>query len=167
MRLAELEYFLPGDAPSARSGTLGEGAGYDAEAKVKALWVWDLSQDLSVTPPEAASRRAWRLTRALAEGAASLLAAAWQRDPAAVRTLFVPLASAALERQVRAAAERCAWVAAAPFDSLHVMMGLPGLVHGLLPLACPSSPLPRLPPSPSHHPCLPNPRRRRCRYWAA
>ena len=45
-------------------------------------------------------RRAWRLTRTLAEGAASLLAASWQRDPASVRTIFVPLAGAALERPV-------------------------------------------------------------------
>lgn len=43
-------------------------------------------------------RRAWRLTRTLAEGTASLLAAAWRRDPATVRTIFVPLAGAALER---------------------------------------------------------------------
>ena len=51
--------------------------------------------------PPAQHRRAWRLTRTLAEGAATLLAAAWQRDPAAVRTIFVPLASSALERPVR------------------------------------------------------------------
>lgn len=39
--------------------------------------------------------------RTLAEGAASLLAAAWQRDPAGVRIVFVTLASSALERPVR------------------------------------------------------------------
>ena len=55
-RLAELEYFLPGGAPSARSGKLGAGAGYDAEAKVRALWVWDLSADLSLTPQGSAGR---------------------------------------------------------------------------------------------------------------
>lgn len=48
-----MEYFLPGDgegAPTpaaARSGKLGAAPAYDAEAKVRALWVWDLSQDLS------------------------------------------------------------------------------------------------------------------------
>lgn len=103
-RLAELEYFFPGGgAPAgARSGRLGQGAGYDAEAKVQALWVWDLSTDLSVPPEGTSGRRAWRLTRTLAEGCATLLASAWQDSPANVRTIFVPMAGAALERQVGA-----------------------------------------------------------------
>ena len=46
----------------------------------------------------AACRRAWRLTRTLAEGTAALLAACWQNHPSSVRPIFVPLASAALER---------------------------------------------------------------------
>lgn len=53
----------------------------------------------SVAP--AHRRRAWKLARTLAEGAASLLATAWQRAPADLTTTFVPLAGAALERQVR------------------------------------------------------------------
>ena len=56
-RLAELEYFFLKEAPAGSfsqrapaSGSTsggGGGGGYDPEAKVKALWVWDLSQDLS------------------------------------------------------------------------------------------------------------------------
>lgn len=68
-RLAELEYFFPGDAPSSRSGTLGSGAGYDAEAKVKALWVWDLSQDLSEAPEGSNGRQAGMGWAGLAGGA--------------------------------------------------------------------------------------------------
>ena len=51
-------------------------------------------------PAPAACRRAWKLTRTLAEGAALLLAGAWRRSPADLQTSFVPLAGAALERQV-------------------------------------------------------------------
>jgi hypothetical protein len=39
--------------------------------------------------------------RTLAEGTALLLATTWQRSPADLKTIFVPLAGAAMERQVR------------------------------------------------------------------
>lgn len=45
-------------------------------------------------------RRAWKLTRALAEGTAMLLSAAWQQHTADVTTIFVPLAGTVLERVV-------------------------------------------------------------------
>jgi hypothetical protein len=41
--------------------------------------------------------------RTLAEGTALLLATTWQRSPADLKTIFVPLAGAAMERQVSAA----------------------------------------------------------------
>jgi hypothetical protein len=105
-RLAELEYFAASDAGGAASvNARAATQGYDAEAKVQALWVWDLSQDLS-TDSEADApvrpRRAWRLLRALAEGTARLLAAAWRCSPANITATFVPLTGAALERPVRA-----------------------------------------------------------------
>ena len=70
-RLAELEYFFNGQAAStaqasapaaARSGTLrtlSSGPGYDAEAKVRALWVWDLSQDLPAVLDDASLLNRW------------------------------------------------------------------------------------------------------------
>lgn len=62
-RLAELEYFFLGaQAPLANGRNAGAAAsldgagGYDAEAKVKALWVWDLSQDLAAATSDPALR---------------------------------------------------------------------------------------------------------------
>lgn len=60
-RLAELEYFFlggEGRPPAAAPATAGSSGGsYDAEAKVKALWVWDLSQDLAAVTDDPALRR--------------------------------------------------------------------------------------------------------------
>ncbi|KAL4452207.1 hypothetical protein ABPG75_007869 [Micractinium tetrahymenae] len=105
-RLAELEHFFPGgeqstaDAAAGGAGSGGGAGSYDAEAKVKALWVWDLSQDLAAatSDPTLRTKQAWKLTRALAEGTAMLLSAAWQQHPADLTTIFVPLAGTVLER---------------------------------------------------------------------
>ncbi|KAL4857248.1 Phosphatidylinositol 4-kinase alpha 1 [Chlorella vulgaris] len=106
-RLSELEYFLPGgEGTTCQPGGAGSPPGtfYDAEVKMKSLWVWDLSRNLSEVAagaeqdPSLRKRPAWWLTRTLSEGTACLLAAAWRRSPAAITTTFVPLAGSALDR---------------------------------------------------------------------
>ena len=62
-RLAELEYLLLGpSAAAAAAAPAADAPGGGAEGKVRALWVWDLSQDLSVglDTPALRDRCVWK-----------------------------------------------------------------------------------------------------------
>eukprot|EP00887_Chlorella_sp_A99_P002072 scaffold21.g2072.t1 len=115
--LAELEFFLPAGGSGSPRGPW-PAVPHEPLAKVEALWLWDLTQDLSAPAAAAvasvaaasaanSSARGGRdpchalvLCRTLVEVTATVLAAAWRVQGTELKGVFVPLASSAAERPV-------------------------------------------------------------------